>query len=138
MEKQIRDLKEMKKFAAEFGKTLKGGEIIALKGELGAGKTAFVKFLLSSKGIDKKILSPTFVLMVPYKKSGEVYYHMDLYRTKSIKEIRALGTDQLWGKKNNIFLIEWADKIKKHLPKSKTTFIKFRIKGHGRVLEIKK
>lgn len=137
MKIHAKSLKELKIFAGKFGKTLKGGEIIALQGELGAGKTTFTKFLLKSKGIRKKITSPTFVLMIPYEKSGKKFFHMDLYRTGSFKEVQALGVEDLWGKKDNIFIIEWADKIKKYLP-AKTILIKFNIKNSGREISIQK
>jgi len=92
--------------------------------------------LLKSAGIKKRVTSPTFVLMLPYKKAAKTFYHIDLYRTKSFKEIQALDVEQLWGKKENIFIIEWADKIKKYLPK-KTIYMKFVVKQNNtRELEV--
>ena len=122
---EISNLSGLKKFAAKFAKTLKGGEIIALSGNLGAGKTTFTKMLLKAAGIRHNIASPTFVLMLPYKKERLVIYHIDLYRTSGYKDFAALGVPELWGKKNNIFIIEWADKIKNHLP-AKTIWLQFK------------
>ncbi len=123
---KIHSLKELKKFAQIVAKTLKGGEILALSGELGAGKTTFTKFLLKELGIKSRIVSPTFVLMVPYVHKKTTYYHLDLYRTSSFKEIAALGLEELWGLKDNVFIIEWAERIKKHLPKN-TIYLKFEV-----------
>ena len=63
---QIKDLKEMGMFARACAKYLKGGDILALSGELGSGKTAFVKELAKAFGIKKTITSPTFVFMNVY------------------------------------------------------------------------
>ncbi|MEK7652013.1 MAG: tRNA (adenosine(37)-N6)-threonylcarbamoyltransferase complex ATPase subunit type 1 TsaE [Patescibacteria group bacterium] len=123
---KVRSLKELRKFAKSIAKTLKGGEILALSGELGAGKTTFTKLLLKELGIKSRIVSPTFVLMVPYVHRSKTYYHLDLYRTNSLKEVQGLGLEELWGKKNTLFVIEWAERIKKHLPK-KTIFLKFEV-----------
>jgi tRNA threonylcarbamoyladenosine biosynthesis protein TsaE len=131
MDVNITDLKDLQQFTKRFVKNIRGGEVIALKGELGAGKTAFSKAFLHSAGIKKRINSPTFVLMIPYKKSLKTFYHMDLYRISGYKDIQALGIEDLWNKKNNIFLIEWAEKVKKHLPKN-TIFIDFKIKQDNR------
>ncbi len=123
---KIQSLKELQKLAKAVAKTLKGGEILALSGELGAGKTTFTKLLFKELGIKSRIVSPTFILMVPYIHDGKTYYHLDLYRTNSIKEVQGLGLEELWEKKNNIFVIEWAERIKKYLPK-KTVFFKLEV-----------
>ena len=123
---KIQSLKELQKLAKAVAKTLKGGEILALSGELGAGKTTFTKLLFKELGIKSRIVSPTFILMVPYIHDGKTYYHLDLYRTNSLKEVQGLGLGELWEKKNNIFVIEWAERIKKYLPK-KTVFFKLEV-----------
>lgn len=110
------NLKELENFAQELAKTVKGGEVIALIGELGAGKTAFVKAFLKSKGIHKKVTSPTFSLMVPYTYGKITYHHVDLYRMSGVKEFAALGILEQWKQGDSVFLIEWADKIKNILP----------------------
>src|SRR5438105_13009258 len=98
MKVQIESLAKLSQFAGKVGKKLKGGETVALVGNLGAGKTTFTKMLLQSRGIKKNITSPTFVLMLPYAKAGRTFYHLDLYRIKSFKDVAALGVEQLWGK----------------------------------------
>jgi tRNA threonylcarbamoyladenosine biosynthesis protein TsaE len=114
----------------KFARELKGGEVIGLIGNLGAGKTVFVKGMASSMEIKNKITSPTFVLMKIYKipKSNlqnpiSRLVHIDAYRLKSGKEILSTGAEEYFNKPDSIVIIEWADKIKEVLPK-KTKFVK--------------
>jgi tRNA threonylcarbamoyladenosine biosynthesis protein TsaE len=115
--------------AKAVAKNLKGGEIFALVGSLGSGKTTFVQALGRELKIRQKITSPTFILLQAFpfqsKEKKEVWlYHLDLYRTKNFREVKALGLLEVWGRPDTVTLIEWADKIKKHLPK-KSIIIKF-------------
>lgn len=123
-------LDEIPALAKDLAAKLKGGEIFSLIGHLGSGKTTFVKALGKQLKIKQKITSPTFILLqaFPFKLKGkkEVWlYHLDLYRTKNFKEVKALGLLEVWGKPNTVTVIEWADKIKKYLPK-KTVIIEFK------------
>jgi len=123
MRKAILNLEELQNFAKECAKNIRGGEVIALIGDLGAGKTTFVQALLKARGIKKRVTSPTFSIMRPYISKKMTFYHVDLYRIGKIKEVDALGITNEWQKYNTVFLIEWADKIQKYLPK-KTVLIK--------------
>lgn len=100
---------------------LKGGEVIGLIGELGAGKTVFIKGLAQGLGIKKIITSPTFVLMKVYKAKGLIkhFCHVDAYRLKSAKDLIDIGIRDYLNKKNVITVIEWADQVKNILPKDK-------------------
>lgn len=125
---RIAKLSDIPKLAKQVAKELKGGEILALVGPLGAGKTTFVKTLALELKIKKKVTSPTFTLMhhFPFKLKGQQishFYHLDLYRTKNFREVKTLGIEEFWGQKNTITAIEWADKIKKHLPAKAKFFI---------------
>ena len=114
-----------RKVAADLVK--KTPTIVALTGNLGSGKTTFVQGFAKSLGIKKNIISPTFILMRTYKaKKRKTLYHLDLYRLESNleSEIENLGVKDIWKEKNNILVIEWAEKIKSLLPKG-TTWIKF-------------
>jgi tRNA threonylcarbamoyladenosine biosynthesis protein TsaE len=123
------ELKQVGELAKLVAGKLKGGEIFALVGTLGSGKTTFVKAVGKALKIRDKITSPTFILLQGYetkiKGKKNLLFHLDLYRTKNYKEVKALGLNEFWGKPNTVTFIEWADKIKKHLPK-KTTTIHFR------------
>jgi len=115
-------LAQVKALAKITASKLKGGEILGLIGNLGSGKTTFTKYLAKALKVKPRVTSPTFVLMNLFKgrlKSGKkiTLYHLDLYRTKNFREIKALGLAEIWGKKDTITVLEWADKIKRHLPK---------------------
>jgi tRNA threonylcarbamoyladenosine biosynthesis protein TsaE len=100
----------------------KGTFVIGLTGELGGGKTTFLQGLAKGLGIKQKILSPTFVIMkkfkVPKKKNFYWFYHIDCYRLQKPKELFDLGFKEIISNPQNIVAIEWAEKIKKILPKN--------------------
>src|SRR3989338_583794 len=99
--------------------------IIALEGELGAGKTVFVKGFAAALGVKKGIRSPTFNLMkrYPIKAIGHrplaisYLYNLDCYRLNSGKELEALGFKEIVSDPRNIILIEWAERVKDALPR---------------------
>lgn len=118
-------LKDIPKFSKGLAKNLKGGEIFALVGPLGAGKTAFVKAVAKALKLKANITSPTFTLLhgfpIALKGRELMLYHLDLYRIKNFREAKALGLAEFWGQPHTITFIEWADKIKGHLPKKTQT-----------------
>ena len=122
--------KETIDFAAGFAKTLKQGDILALVGNLGAGKTTFTKGIARGLGVKDyvHVNSPTFVLIKEYK--GRIpLYHFDLYRLNMIKDINDLDSDgYFFGK--GVSVIEWADKCKALLPK-KYIRVEFKIKSEN-------
>jgi len=124
-------------FAAKFAKTLKPGDIVALIGNLGAGKTTFAKGIAKGLGVKDyvHVNSPSFVLIKEYKCRGTAcraptsLYHFDLYRLDIIKDIEDLDSDgYFFGK--GISVIEWADKCKALLPEHYIR-IDFTIKGEN-------
>lgn len=122
-------LSQIPQLAKKIAQGLKGGEIFALVGHLGAGKTTFVQAVGKELKVKNKITSPTFILLQGFdvklkSKKKIIFYHLDLYRTKNFREVKSLGLEEFWGKPNTVTFIEWADKIKKHWPK-KTIVIEF-------------
>ncbi|MEK7161186.1 MAG: tRNA (adenosine(37)-N6)-threonylcarbamoyltransferase complex ATPase subunit type 1 TsaE [Patescibacteria group bacterium] len=121
-------LKDIPTLAKTIASSLHGGEIFALIGTLGAGKTTFVKAVGKELKIKHHITSPTFTLLncfpVKIKNKQILVYHLDLYRTKNFAEAKSLGLTEFWGQSHAVTFIEWADKIKTHLP-PKTRVIKF-------------
>ena len=122
-------LSEIDDFAKETAGAVRGGEILALVGPLGSGKTAFTKALGKHLAIKQGVSSPSFRLLHSHSgktKNGKkiTVYHLDLYRIKGWSEAKALGLEEIWKNKSAVTVIEWANKIKKYLPKN-TTFIKF-------------
>jgi len=106
-------------------------KIFILNAPLGAGKTTLVKSLARKLKIKDKIFSPTFIIWQKYNfklvNKNYVLNHLDLYRLK-VKDILKLGFEQELKKKNNIFFIEWGQKLKKFLSKKKIKFVEIIIK----------
>jgi len=99
-----------------LGRTLEGGETIALVGQLGAGKTQLVKGIAMGNGLDdpRQVTSPTFVLVKEYP--GRVrLYHLDFYRLHGDDEVMALGFDEMTSA-GSAAVIEWADRAPGVMP----------------------
>lgn len=111
--------KETKLFAQNLAKEVTSG-VIALTGQLGAGKTTFVQGFAKGLGIKEKIISPTFVLIRQHQipNTNKILYHIDLYRLESKKDFQQLGLGDLLSDLNNLVVIEWAEKVKGLLPKT--------------------
>lgn len=113
--------KETIKLAITYAKNLQGGEIIALSGNLGAGKTIFTKGLAHALGVKHVVNSPTFNILKLYPTTNNLgiitLVHIDAYRLKSSNELEALGVQEYFDNPNFVTVIEWPEKIKKILPK---------------------
>lgn len=118
MEKVCENLKDTQDFAIEFAKLLKGGEVITLNGDLGAGKTTFTQFLAKALGITQPVTSPTFTLMNQYLDGRVKLYHFDMYRIEDIDEILETGLSEYFGNSDAVCMIEWAENISSLLPKN--------------------
>lgn len=109
--------KETQKIAEEFAKILQPGDVVALKGNLGAGKTFFVKNACIHFDI-KNASSPSFAIVNEY--SGKLnIYHFDFYRIKKLVELYDIGFDEYLMKQNSIVFIEWPDLVPEVLPEKK-------------------
>ena len=106
--------KDTVQLGKEFAKNLKPGEIVALSGALGTGKTEFIKGICKHFDVHEIVTSPTFTLINQYdgKLDGDEIsiYHIDLYRIKEKKELDEIGLDECLASENSIKLIEWAEK----------------------------
>ena len=102
-------------FAARIARLAQPGDIIALQGDLGAGKTTFVRGFVPAFGIDaRNVQSPTFTLVREYGSKKKIY-HVDLYRLEKEKDIFEAGIHELLGT-DELVLVEWADRLKNYLP----------------------
>lgn len=108
-------------FAKKIGAMLKGGEVIAYKGGLGAGKTTFTSGLAEGLGLDAEVTSPTFALVNEYSGEGKpTLYHFDMYRIEDADDLYATGFfDYLDGK--SVLAIEWSENIEDSLPEDTIT-----------------
>lgn len=131
--------KETSAIAQKFAQTLKGGEVIGLIGELGAGKTTFTKAIAKALKINKRLTSPTFVLMKIYKTNNSSIknlVHIDAYRLKTAGDLLAIGAEEYLERPDTITIIEWADRIKNILPK-KTKLIEITTQEKNRTIKFK-
>ncbi len=99
--------------AFEYAKTLKKGDVVLLRGDLGAGKTAFTKGLAKYFGFEG-VTSPTYAYLNIY---GDYIYHYDCYRLSSGEDAIMLGLTDYFGE-DNICVIEWAENISDALPEN--------------------
>ena len=102
-------------FGQAIAATLRRGDVLALCGELGAGKTQFVKGLTSGLGADAAVTSPTFTLIHEYSAGRLPVYHFDFYRLDDEDEALKIGLDEYLDG-DGVCLIEWADKFPALLP----------------------
>lgn len=110
--------------ATALAREMRGGEVVALYGDLGAGKTTFAQAFAKALGIKKRVQSPTFILLQEYPVTGrgavKTFVHVDAYRADEA-QFRAIGLPEYFERKDAVILIEWADRIQRLLPKKHAT-----------------
>jgi len=131
--KNFRETQKLgRKLAREFLGTAhlcNGALVIGLEGDLGGGKTTFVQGFAKGLGIKEKVLSPTFVILKKFKitkaksitQKFKTFFHIDCYRIQNPKELLDLGFKEIISEPENIVIIEWAERVKKILPKETIT-----------------
>jgi len=132
-----KNFKETQKLGERLSKKIKTNQVIALSGDLGSGKTTFIQGFLKGLKVKGPFTSPTFVVMKHYEKVKipgknskfiksklQNIYHIDAYRVKS-KDILNLGWEEITADKNNVIIIEWADRIRRIVP-DRALWIKFK------------
>jgi len=100
--------------AARLAALARPGDVIALKGELGAGKTSFARAFIRARGGDEAVPSPTFTLVQSYDLPGGTVWHFDLYRLRAPEEAWELGIEEAFA--DGIALIEWPERLGILLP----------------------
>lgn len=111
------NFKQTQKLGELLALELKGGEVLCLSGDLGAGKTTFTQGLLKGLKVKGPYTSPTFVVIKEYKKKDRNIYHIDAYRINE-KDLLNLGWEEIIAGNKNITIVEWAERVKKILPKN--------------------
>jgi len=106
------------RLGARLGRYLHGGEVVAMEGDLGTGKTVFAQGVGMGWGATTRLVSPTFVLVRRHKRHQDdlALYHIDLYRLNSSAEIDLLGLDEIIGAADAVCLIEWPERHPGLLP----------------------
>lgn len=115
---ELAGLPATRRLAARLARMAKPGDVLALSGDLGTGKTEFARaFIRTLADADEDVPSPTFTLVQTYTgKSGEIW-HFDLYRLESPDEAFALGIEDAFH--DGISLIEWPERLGPHLPRKR-------------------
>jgi len=109
----------------QFAAGLKRGAVLALAGDLGAGKTQFSKGLAAGLGVEAEVTSPTFTLIHEYPGGRLSLFHIDLYRLEDEDEVLGIGLDEYLDG-DGVTVIEWADKFAELMPKG-ASWIRFRV-----------
>ncbi len=112
----------------KLGESLRKGDVVSLRGSLGAGKTVLAKGIAESLGITEAIVSPTFTIVQEYS-GREKLYHLDLYRLSGDDEFESMGGEEFLYP-DGITLIEWSEKIDDMLPDN-TIFVDITISDDG-------
>lgn len=127
MERVLKSTEELDGFAKEFVDFAKRNHkedealFVRLSGDLGAGKTTFVKTVARIFGVSEQVTSPTFVLQKFYKTTDSIFHtlvHIDAYRIESEKEAQIFKLDIIKENLNTIIFVEWPERIETSLPKS--------------------
>ena len=139
---KILDISEVESLAIKFSKKLTKSDIIFLKGELGVGKTTFVRFviknlyLLNNKIMNENIVSPTYPILLTYNLNSFEIYHYDFYRIKNVREVEEL--DFFENIQDSITFVEWPEILIRLPLKQKHYIINFDLHSENkRVVNIK-
>jgi tRNA threonylcarbamoyladenosine biosynthesis protein TsaE len=127
----INNIDNIRKCATEFITYIDDKTVFAFEGDMGAGKTTFIKAICEELGVKDVINSPTFSIINEYRNhiSGESIYHFDLYRINKINEAQEIGIED-YLHSGSLCFIEWPEKIKNLLPEN-TLYISIKEKSDG-------
>jgi tRNA threonylcarbamoyladenosine biosynthesis protein TsaE len=118
---------ETEALGREFGLRLEAGAVVALQGELGAGKTQFTKGVVAGLGSDDSVTSPTFTIVHEYRGGRLPIYHFDFFRLEHRERLFQVGLDDyLFG--DGVCIIEWADRFADLIPEG-ASWIRFEVSG---------
>lgn len=113
---------DTEKIGAQFASDLRGGTVVAMYGDLGAGKTAFVRGMARGMGLDCRVSSPTFTIVNEYLGERELI-HFDMYRLSDAEELFDIGWED-YLTRGGVIAVEWSERVRPALP-ADTRFIRF-------------
>ena len=121
----IRNENDTRDFAYEMAKDLRAGDVIALVGDLGTGKTTLTQYLAKALGIEEYITSPTFNIVSEYHSGRLPLYHFDVYRLCDIEDMYEIGYEEYFFG-DGVSIVEWADMVEELIPENaKIIFIDY-------------
>lgn len=119
----LKSVDETKKLAAEFAHQSKSGDVFALIGDIGTGKTTFTQGFATALGIDESVGSPTFKFISEYMGTELELFHIDCYRLENVGQFINIGGEEYFENTRGVTIIEWADIIEDILPQN-TIYLK--------------
>lgn len=114
---KLSSLEATQSVAASLSQCLEAPLTLFFYGDLGAGKTTFIRAFLQAAGVQGRVKSPTYTLVEPYELDEKTYYHFDLYRLEAPEALDAIGISDYFSK-NSICLFEWPERGGQRLPKA--------------------
>lgn len=112
----IKNENETREFGLKTAGELEAGDVLALIGDLGTGKTALAGYIAEGLGIKENIVSPTFTIVREYTSGRLPLYHFDVYRLADSEEMFNIGAEEYFYEKGGVCVIEWADIVEDILP----------------------
>ena len=141
---QLSDPSEMRAVAQDLAAVLRPGDVILLKGDLGAGKTTWTQGLAKGLGVIEEVTSPTFVIISEYHSGRLPLYHIDAYRLEDPAEAENLGLPELF-EGGGVTVVEWPERLEGYLPKDALILtlsycgagreLTYKIQGHSDILQ---
>lgn len=119
--------------AQEISKICKKGDVLGISGNMGSGKSTFIRYFIRNISNAKSVPSPSYNIILPYETKHFVIYHMDVWRLQNHNEALSLGITEMFD--DSVFLIEWAEKIKMILPNN-SLMLSIKNKNNQKCLEI--
>jgi len=136
-------LEDTERIASELAQDLRPGDIVLLKGNLGAGKTTMTKAIAKALGVTEEVTSPTFGLMhvYPAQNNQDItqVIHIDTYRLESEEDLIDIAAEDYVGQNRNVSIIEWPEKISNFLAGKQTKMVEIELQdGNTRKITIQK
>ena len=130
---KIKNEKETENFGRRLGESLSAGDVVAMVGDLGTGKTTLTGYIARGLGIKETVSSPTFTIIKEYNSGRLPLYHFDVYRIGDPEELFNIGADEYFDG-DGVCVVEWADLVSEELPEnSKYIFIEYGEKEGERI-----
>lgn len=130
---KIKNEKETENFGRRLGESLSTGDVVAMVGDLGTGKTTLTGYIARGLGIKETVSSPTFTIIKEYNSGRLPLYHFDVYRIGDPEELFNIGADEYFDG-DGVCVVEWADLVSEELPEnSKYIFIEYGEKEGERI-----
>lgn len=132
---EINDLSEIHQAAQQFLAEIDNQNVFAFYGDMGAGKTTFIKAVCEELGVQEPVTSPTFAIINEYRdKKGKSIYHFDFYRIKKLEEVFDFGYEDYFYS-GNLCFIEWPELVESLLPENVVRLSLRQTENGARILE---